>query len=137
MPLALTQNEETESGHDYNDVLGVRYEYPTMYRHLVEPGVEFVYYRGRKKKGGGTQPQVYLGAGKVGVVQPSSHTGRLVCLVEDYQPFQAPVPFKIDGKYLEAAAQPLGPRAGLYFRRGVRSIEGDIYRRICSLGGIG
>jgi hypothetical protein len=136
MPLALTQNEETESGHDYNDVLGVSYEYPIAYRQLVEPGVEFVYYRGRKKKGGGTQPQVYLGMGRVGAVKPSSHAGRLVCLIEDYKAFDVPVPFKGDGKYLETGAQPLGPRAGLYFRRGVRRIDEDVYRRICTLGGL-
>ena len=54
MPLVLTQNELTESGHDYADRLGVEYEYPTRYRNLVRTGERFVYYRGRKRAAGGT-----------------------------------------------------------------------------------
>jgi hypothetical protein len=134
MPLVLAQNEATEWGHDYADVLGISYEYPTLYRRLVEPGVDFVYYRGRRKQGGGTQPQVYLGVGRIGAVEPSSQVGRLICRIDDYEAFPIPVPFKIDGRYLETGAQPLGSRAGLYFRRGVRQVDQAVYRRIRKLG---
>lgn len=136
MPLVLTQNDATEWGHDYDDVLGVRYEYPTVYHPLVQPGLEFVYYRGRRKQGGGVQPQVYLGAGRIGSIHSSPHQGRLICLIDDFNSFDVPVPFKVDGRYLEPDAQPLGSRAGLYFRRGVRRVGEDVYHRICELGGV-
>jgi len=135
MPLVLTQNDATEWGHDYADVLGVLYEYPPEYHPLIRPGSEFVYYRGRRRQGGGTQPQVYLGVGRVGSIHPSPREGRLMCLIEDYEPFRTPVPFKIDEKYLEPGAEPLGSRAGLYFRRGVREVEEDVFQRICESGG--
>jgi hypothetical protein len=134
MPLVLTQNEATEWGHDYDDVLGVSYEYPTIYRRLVEPKADFVYYRGRRKQGGGTQPQVYLGVGRIGPVAPSSEAGRLICRIEAYEAFPIPVPFKIDGRYLETDAQPFGSQAGLYFRRGVREVDPGVFKRIRELG---
>ena len=43
MPLVLTQNEATESGHAYADVLGESYEYPTRYRNRIREGERFVY----------------------------------------------------------------------------------------------
>ena len=135
MPLVLTQNDATEWGHDYADVLGVLYEYPPEYHQLIRPGSEFVYYRGRRRQGGGTQPQVYLGVGRVGSIHPSPREGRLMCLIEDYAVFGEPVPFKVDGRYLEPGATPLGGRAGLYYRRGVRKIEPRVFQQICELGG--
>ena len=71
MPLVLTQNEATESGHTYADVLGIVYEYPRRYASLVQTGEQFVYYRGRRRATGGTQPQVYLGTGVVGTIARS------------------------------------------------------------------
>jgi hypothetical protein len=44
LPLVLTQNEATESGHQYADELGVAYEYPTRYRNAIRTGEPFVYY---------------------------------------------------------------------------------------------
>jgi len=107
MPLVLTQNDATEWGHDYADTLGVMYEYPPEYHRLIRPRAEFVYYRGRRQQGGGTQPQVYLGTGRVGSIHPSPHDGRLICLIEDYAPFDEPVPFKVCDL---ASAGPSGPR---------------------------
>lgn len=68
MPLVFASNEETESGLSYDDRAGVSYEFPRMYRRLVVPGTRFLYYRGRRKVGGGRQPQVYFGSGLVGAI---------------------------------------------------------------------
>src|SRR5262249_2606312 len=106
---------------------------PTRYHRLVEPGTRFVYYRGRRRRGGGVRPQVYLGTGLVGAISPSSTAGRLVCQIDDFERFEPLVPFKVDGRYLERDAQPMGARAGLYFRQGVRRIDAATFRRICSL----
>jgi hypothetical protein len=134
MSLVLAQNEVTESGHAYADVLGIAYEYPTEYRNLVVPDTSFIYYRSRRKNGGGTQPQVYLGKGRVGEVRSSTTIGRLICQIEEFVEFSPPVPFKLNGEYLEQDANSFGKYAGLYFRRGVRSITNETYQRICSLG---
>jgi putative restriction endonuclease len=123
MPIVLTQNEITESGHDYGDVLGVSYEYPRRYRDLIRTGERFVYYRGRRTKHGPNRPQVYLGSGVIGTISPSGTSGLLVCLIENYRPFTSPVPFKAWNGYLESAANAYGSKAGLDFRSGVRWIS--------------
>ncbi len=134
MPVVLTQNEVTESGHDYGDVLGVSYEYPTTYAGIVRAGERFVYYRGRRRRGGGTGPQAYLGVGAIGSIRPSQSDERLlVCSVEDYRPFVEPVPFRDSDGYLERAANEHS-HPGLFFRRGVRAVPGADYDRILQLG---
>ncbi len=134
MPLVLTQNEATASGHSYADVLGVSYEYPRLYQNLIRPGERFVYYRGRRRAVGGTQPQVYLGVGVVGHVHGSPTDGLLRCVVTDYEPFETPLPFKSGDAYYETPANGLGARAGLHFRRGVRRIAETDYERILQHG---
>jgi hypothetical protein len=133
VPIVLTQNEATQSGHSYADELGVEYEYPTMYRNLIRPGEPFVYYRGRQRAGGGRQPQVYLGVGVIGEIQPSANEGRLVCVVEDVEFFKSPVPFKVDGKHLEPLGAVQPSAASRYFQRGVRRIDDETLRRILAV----
>jgi len=130
MPLVLTQNESTESGHSYADELGVEYEYPTLYRRRIRTGEPFVYYRGRRRADGTLQPQVYLGAGVVGEVRPSRAEGRLICDVEDFIPFATPLPFKDGDEYLEPLGKIPPSKAGLYFRQGVREISDETFTRI-------
>lgn len=134
MPIVLTQNEATESGHTYADVLGRHYEYPLRYRNLIRPGERFVYYRGRRTRSGGTRPQVYLGSGVIGPTRPSGLEGRLVCDIEDYVPFPSSVPFKDAGGYLEPGAMSYA-KVGLFFRTGVRAIDEASFLRILQLGG--
>lgn len=135
MPIVLTQNEITESGHDYADVLGVSYEYPKRYWSIITAGERFVYYRGRRSAAGGTQPQAYLGVGVIGGIRESSSPGRLICHVEDYQPFVTPLAFKVDGAYLESGAEAYGSHSGLYFRSGVRRIRDDEFANILEAAG--
>jgi hypothetical protein len=130
MPLVLTQNESTESGHSYADELGVEYEYPTRYRNRIRTGEPFVYYRGRRRADGSLQPQVYLGVGVIGAITPSTNASRLVCAIEDFLGFNTPLGFKADGYYLEPLGKVPPERAGLYFREGVRVISEDTFARI-------
>jgi hypothetical protein len=129
--LIFASNEETESGLTYDDRTGVSYEFPKMYQRLILPGTRFIYYRGRRRVGGGRQDQVYFGVGLVGTVGESAASpGRLSCEVLDYIPFLDPVPFRsADGSYLE----PDGTRKG-FFQRGVRSIGDKEFERILALG---
>lgn len=127
VPLVLTSNDANVSGHTYEDITGVSYEYPTRYRNIIAPGERFIYYRGRQLPGGGRQPQVYFGTGVVGRVRQSlKDTQTLVCEILDYRPFGAPVYFKDqDGNYLEVA----GSRPG-YFQPGVRRISEEEFNNI-------
>src|SRR5262245_34385291 len=95
MPLVFAENEATESGITYEDRTGIAYQYPTMYQRMIHPGERFVYYKGRKTKGGGRAPQIYFGTGIVGEVRPDVVLpSRLVCDVLDFAPFLRPLPFK-------------------------------------------
>ena len=130
MPLVFAENEATESGITYDDRTGVSYQYPRMYRRLVQPGERFLYYRGRKRRGGGRAPQVYFGMGIVGSIQTDAHdTTRLRCDILQYRAFSNAVPFKdSSGRYLEDG----GIRRG-YFQRGVRRISESEFQRIIAL----
>ena len=130
MPLVFAENEASESGITYDDRTGVSYQYPRMYRRLIQPGERFLYYRGRKKRGGGRAPQVYFGTGVVGAIKIDPHDStRLCCDVLDYRAFATPVPFKdSSGGYLEDG----GSRRG-YFQRGVRKISDTEFQRITTL----
>lgn len=70
MPLVFAENEATESGITYEDRTGSSYEYPKMYRRLIRSGERFVYYKGRKKHGGGRAPQIILGRASLGALFP-------------------------------------------------------------------
>jgi len=126
MPLVLAMNEESESGISYDDHTFVSYEYPLAYRNQIRPGERFVYYRGRRKSGGGRQPQVYLGTGVIGQIRRSKRDGRLVCEVLDGQRFDEPIYFKDEGG---APLEPEGRRRG-YYQRGVRRIGEDVFAEI-------
>jgi hypothetical protein len=133
MPIVLAENEESESGIQYADHTGVSYQFPKIYRGLIKQGERFVYYRGRKKKGGGRQGQVYFGTGVIGEVRPDGNdVERLTCDIHDYRAFDPLVPFK-QGKsaYLEAG----GSRRG-YFQRGVRAISDKEFAEILKAAGL-
>jgi hypothetical protein len=130
MCLVLAMNEASEADITYEDVPFVSYEYPTRYRKRIREGTRFVYYRGRRRVGGGRQPQVYLGTGVIGAIRPSRNPGRLVCEVLDGDPFPEPVPFKDEGgNYLE----PGGTRSG-YYQQGVRKIPEEVFIAIIGRG---
>ena len=131
MPLVFAESERTASGITYNDHTGVLYQYPKRYRRIIRAGELFVYYRGRRRRGGGQLLQIYFGAGVVGRVMVDPNTdGRLICEIVDYLAFAEPVPFKDErGLYLETGAESRG-----YFQPGVRVISDEDFRRILVAG---
>lgn len=133
MCLVFAMNDSSESSIEYADIPYVSYEYPARYRKRIHPGRRFVYYRGRRRSGGGRQPQVYLGTGIVGDIWESNTPGRLVCRILDGEEFLEPLLFKDEaGIHLE----PGGSRSG-YFQQGVREIAEDTFQRILALAGAG
>jgi hypothetical protein len=94
MPLILTTGAPTASGLDYDDVLGVRYEYPrSHYRSLMKPGTPFIYYRGGRAKQLELSGLVYFASGVVGEIEGPDEV-RPIARVLDYTIFPLPVPFK-------------------------------------------
>jgi len=133
MPLVLAQNEMSAADIVYADKLGVSYEYPARYRSLIKPGEHFVYYRGKRRADGSIQVPHYLGTGVIGEV--TAHDGMYRCSIENYQPFESIVPFKIDGQYLEPDANGrTSKEVGLHFRTGVRTLDEKPFAAICNAG---
>lgn len=112
MPLALfTADGKEQSGYQYDDLTGVRYEFPKVYRKRVIEGEPFVYHR----------PGGYYGRGVIGAVAPSPKADHFICQILDYQEFATPVPLKAaDGHYFEAQVE-LG-KTNVYWSQGVRTI---------------
>ena len=132
MPIVLSTNEATASGHAYADITGAAYEYPRRYRRLITQGERFVYYRGRRLAGGGTRPQSYFGVGIIGEIVPSPNgQDRLVAEILDYRPFLRQVGLKwSDGSYVE----PGGTAGGRYYQVGVRRISEQVWLRLLEEG---
>lgn len=111
MPLVLVQNERTEGGeYDFwEDVEGERYHFPNKYKNRVRDHDRFVYYKGSRRADGTKATPEYFGVGRIGEVWrdpriPESESKRnwnWFCHIEDYRQFPEPVPFKIDGEYIE------------------------------------
>ncbi len=131
MPLVFTQNEVSLNNLEYADVVGETYEFPTKYTNLVEPGEQFVYYRGRRREGGRSRTPEYFGTGIVGSVFTVG--SRLQCTITNFEPFDPPVPFKIGGQYREPVANTRNA-VGFFFQQGVRRIDQSSFDSICEAG---
>jgi hypothetical protein len=127
MPLVLTTNEVSASGHTYADVLGVSYEFPgRLYSRLVLPGEPVVFYRGSRGAQGRRLPD-YLGSAIVGPISQGSAAQLLRCEIVDYRPFIKSVPFRDEsGSPYEVG----GSVGGRFYQRGVRRISYAEYARI-------
>lgn len=139
MPLVLVQNERTEGGHyDYwEDVKGELYHFPNQYKNRIQDHDQFVYYRGSRRADGSTATPEYFGVGRVGEVwrdariPKSEHKQRWrwFCRIEDYREFPEPVPFKIDGEYIEDIPQN-------HWQVAVRELSEETFNRILDLAGV-
>lgn len=119
MTLVLATGAPTASGHAYDDVVGVRYEFPRAYRRLMTPGSSFVYYRGRRAASVGLPGPAYFGTGVVGLITELGGTD-LSAEILDYAEFGTPVSIRdAQGSYYEAAAA----TNRRYWLRGVRPID--------------
>jgi hypothetical protein len=129
--LVFTQNDVNLNDLQYADVLGETYEFPRKYKNLVEPGEPFVYYRGRRRGGGASSTPEYFGTGIVGSVFTADE--RLQCSITNFQPFEPPVPFKIEGQYREPRAN-TRKSVGFFFQEGVRRLDQVSFDSICEAG---
>lgn len=129
MPLIFATGAPTASGHAYEDIYGVQYEFPTQYSGMVVEGERFVYYRGRRGavRGGGS---VYLGDGIVGKSRASRNPGKRVVSLHDVTTFAEPLSFKApDGTYWET-----GSTSASNWTSGVRRTTDEVFERIIEAG---
>lgn len=135
MPIVLTANEVVlNPEHKWDDVEGVQYHYPNNYKNLIQPGVEFVYYRGVHRRDGRRAQGEYFGFGRIGDVRQDPATEgqsrpSWFCSIEDYIPFNPPVPAKPDGVFLEQIPQNM-------WRNGVRALDQQTYDAIVARASI-
>lgn len=105
-PLVLVQNERTEGArYDFwDDATGERYHYPNQYKNKIRTGRKFVYYRGSRRNDGDRATPEYFGWGVIGEISEDPETmdaprktdHRWICTIDDYTPFEKPVPFKVN-----------------------------------------
>jgi len=138
MTLVLTSNDPntSELRNQWQDITGVRYHFPNMYRNMIKPGEPFVYYRGVHREQGPRGPATYFGTGLVGEVWADPATAdkpagkrSWYCGIDNYVPFLLPVNAKTDGVFLENIPSNM-------WRSGVRQLPEEIYRKIVQLGGL-
>lgn len=102
--LVLVENEVTFDG-DYDfwaDETGSRYHYPNIYKNMVQAGTPFVYYRGVRRANNKRGTAEYFGTGVIGDIWPDpsqpadtpKKDQRWYCSIEQYVPFEMPVPAK-------------------------------------------
>jgi hypothetical protein len=131
MPIILTQNDVVKNpAHQWDDVEGVRYHYPSNYRSLITEGEPFIYYRGVYRADGKRAEAEYFGFGKIGKVWADPDKAKSwYCAIDEYQPFAEPVPSKLDGEAIERV------RSQNHWRNAVRTIEPSVYDEILRLAG--
>ena len=136
--LVLVENEVTMGGkYDFwEDDTGVQYQYPNQYKNRIQSGRPFVYYRGVRRSGGKRGQAEYFGTGTIGEVwqDPTVPRGvprrgwRWFCSIEDYQPFEQPVPAKPGSRPYEKLKSSMG------WRTAVREIPWDTFQKILDTG---
>lgn len=131
MPIVLVQNEVVADpeAHNWADVEGVQYHYPSKYQRFIQPGVEFVYYRGVHRVDGKRRPHgEYFGQGEIGSIwRDPENARRWYAEIVNYAPFAAAVPAKVDGENRERIAPNM-------WRDGVRELSADLYAEIVEEG---
>jgi hypothetical protein len=134
MPIVLTINDKIlNPDHQWNDIVGVQYHYPNQYKNKVRPGEQFVYYRGVHRKISPRGDAEYFGRGRIGQIRKDSATvdssrPSWFCTIEDYEPFNPPVPAKPEGIFYEQIPQNM-------WRNGVRELAPGVFERIVAVAG--
>lgn len=139
MPIVLVQNERTVGGayDHWNDIEGVRYQFPNKYRKLIRQGSNFVYYRGKRRQGGEQGIPEYFGCGVIGTIWRDESVPetrprqewRWYCQIINHVTFSHPVSARQQDGHIEQVEMN-------QWRDAVRNLPREAYNQILSLGGI-
>lgn len=123
MPAVIAENDESK----WADETGALYHFPKQYRGILSEGTAVLYYKGKMRNKAFVNQRLsedphYFGVARIGKVydDKNSTKGDLFAVIQDFTPFEAAVPIKIDGQYLEPIPPSLKDN---YWRNGVRSID--------------
>lgn len=132
MPLVLVHNDVVANpAHQWDDVEGVHYHYPSKYRGKIQSGERFVYYRGVHRANGGRGPAEYVGSGLIGKIWADpARKNAWYCGVEEYERFSSPVPAKVAGVNREKIPSNL-------WRDGVRVLDPQVFEEIIKAASTG
>jgi hypothetical protein len=106
-PVVMVENETTYEGNydHWDDLTGVQYHYPNIYKGRVIPGRVVIYYRGVRRADGTRGAAGYFGIARVGEVWPDEGNAdkpagkwQWHCSLIDYVPFPNLVPATEGGK---------------------------------------
>jgi len=127
--------EIDESQLDYKT--GVSYNYPSKYNRILSPGTNVIYYKGKLKDKKFEDIRLsndphYFGVAVIGnnYIDKSTSKKEYYCDILNYQPFDKPVPFKINGKYLESIPE---SKKLNYWRDEVREVTKKTFDKILEL----
>jgi len=102
----------TKIGSGYDDIVEEQYHFPSTYFDQVRNslGDLIVYYEPRRTEGAPTGGrQAYFAIARVAAIEPDPRRqGHFFARMSDYIDLDRPVPFRVDGRPLEAALEKVG-----------------------------
>lgn len=127
---------DTKPESAYDDDIATRYHFPARYLGVASRCVgDWVVFR-RPRAGG--EGIAYFAVGRLVGVSPDPTTpGHHYAAIADYLPFDRPVPWRVDGRYAEAALRGITnvPQVGLFLRgKSVRELEDADFVEIVEAG---
>lgn len=140
-PLVLVQNDATTAGKydHWEDLTGVRYHFPNVYKNRILKGRPFIYYRGIQLRGKGRRPSPeYFGYGRIGSISRDTDIPidapkkdwKYYAEIVDYVPFPTAVPWKMKNGRLYEELKPNLRQIG------ARDISSEQYRSILDAAGV-
>ena len=126
---------DTKANSGYDDEITWRYHFPRQYRAIAEGIVgDWIIYREPRRNGG---RQAYVAVAKVSHIEEDpDQPGYAYAIVEDYLPFDHPVPFSSNGAYAETVLAGIDPtRVGAYLQgKSIRTIPASDFAAIVQAG---
>jgi hypothetical protein len=131
--VIITENDESQ----WDDKTGVSYNYPSKYNRILSPGTKVIYYKGKLKDKKFEDIRLsnnphYFGVAIIGdnYLDKNASKKEYYCDILTFQPFDEPVPFKINGAYLESIPE---SKKSNYWRDGVREVTKETFDKILEL----
>jgi putative restriction endonuclease len=127
---------DTKPESAYDDDVASRYHFPARYLGLMSRCVgDWVVFRRPRAGGGGI---AYFAVGRlVGITPDPTTPGHHYAAIADFLAFDRPVPWRVNGRYAEAALREITnvPQVGLFLRgKSVREIEAADFVAIVEAG---
>jgi len=127
---------DTKPNSGYDDEIALRYHFPSQYRAIANQLVgDWIVYREPQRNRG---RKAYIATARVLRIEPDrSRPGHAYALIEDYLPFDRPVPFASNKQYSEAPLRAIGDptRVGAYLQgKSVRPLAESDFAAIVRIG---